>query len=491
MKVFAGGISTETNTFSPMPTGLADFDIARAADLDESGQMGGFGGPFNIFRRRCQERGWDYHFSLYASAQPAGTTVRGVYESLRDEMLEALHDALPVDIVLLPLHGAMVAEGYDDCETDIATRAREIVGPSAKIGIELDLHCDLTQELIDAVDAIVIFKEYPHTDINERAEELFAIIADAAEGKTRPTMALYDCRMIGLFLTPFEPMRGFVDDMSAREAEPGVLSLSLAHCFPWADVPSCGAQMLAISDDDPALAANLAQEFGRRFFAMRHALDPPSLSLDAALDKALAADAGPVVVADQADNAGGGAPSDSTFVLRALLERGVTNAALGMIWDPVAVTVVMSAGAGATLDLRLGGKMGPMSGDPLDLRVIVSGIIADMKQQWTQSDGAVSVDCGDAVRLHCQGIDIIVNSIRRQVFSPTVFSNFGIDPASKRLLVVKSTQHFYAGFATPEVGASEIIYMAGPGAVAPRFREIPYQRADLRKYPWLDDPFAN
>ena len=491
MRVFAGGISTETNTFSPMPTGLADFDIVRAADLDESGQMGGFGGPFNIFRRRSQERGWDYHFSLYASAQPAGTTVRSAYESLRDEMLDALHAALPVDIVLLPLHGAMVAEGYDDCETDIATRVREIVGPSAKIGIELDLHCDLTQELIDAADAIVIFKEYPHTDINERAEELFAIIAAAAEGDTRPTMALYDCRMIGLFLTPFEPMRGFVDDMSAREAEPGVLSLSLAHCFPWADVPSCGAQMLAITDDDPTLAANLAQEFGRRFFAMRQALDPPSLPLDAALDKALAADAGPVVLADQADNAGGGAPSDSTFVLRALLERGVTGAALGMIWDPVAVTVAMSAGEGATLDLRLGGKMGPMSGDPLDLRVTVSGIVADMKQQWMQSDGAVAVDCGDAVRLHCQGIDIIVNSIRGQVFSPTVFSNFGIDPASKRLLVVKSTQHFYAGFATPEVGASEIIYMAGPGAVAPRFREIPYQRADLRKYPWLDDPFAN
>ena len=488
MRVFAGGISTETNTFSPMPTGLADFDIARAADLDESGQMGGFGGPFNIFRQRCQERGWDYRFSLYASAQPAGTTVRGVYESLRDELLEALQAALPVDIVLLPLHGAMVAAGYDDCETDIAARAREIAGPGAKIGIELDLHCDLTQELIDAVDAVVIFKEYPHTDINERAEELFAIIAAAAEGATSPTMALYDCRMIGLFLTPFEPMRGFVDDMIAREADPGVLSLSLAHCFPWADVPSCGAQMLAITDDDPALAAELAQEFGQRFVAMRHALDPPSLSLDEALDKALAADTGPVVVADQADNAGGGAPSDSTFVLRALLERGVTDAALGMIWDPVAVTVAMSAGEGATIDLRLGGKMGPMSGDPLDLRATVAGIAADMKQQWTQSDGPVAVDCGDAVCLHCQGIDIIVNSIRRQVFSPTVFSNFGIDPTSKRLLVVKSTQHFYAGFAPI---AGEIIYMAGPGAVAPRFREIPYQRADLRKYPWLDDPFAN
>ena len=272
MRVFAGGISTETNTFSPMPTGLADFDIVRAADLDASGQMGGFGGPFNSFRRRCQERGWDYVFSLHASAQPAGTTVRAVYESLRDELLEALQAALPVDIVLLPLHGAMVAEGYDDCETDIATRVRAIAGPQAKIGIELDLHCDLTQELIDAVDAVVIFKEYPHTDINERAEELFAIIAEAAEGKTNPTMALYDCRMIGLFLTPFEPMRGFVDDMIAREAQPGVLSLSLAHCFPWADVPSCGAQMLAITDDDPALAAELAA--GIRPAFLRHAPGP-------------------------------------------------------------------------------------------------------------------------------------------------------------------------------------------------------------------------
>ncbi|MCY4061948.1 MAG: M81 family metallopeptidase [Chloroflexi bacterium] len=487
MRVFAGGIATETNTFSPMPTGMADFQVVRTADLNENGDLGGFGGPFNLFRRRCQERGWDYTFSLYAFAQPAGTTVRAVYESLRDELLAALETAMPVDIVLLPLHGAMVAEGYDDCETDIVTRVREIVGPQAKIGVELDLHCDLTQETIDAADAVVIFKEYPHVDINERAEELFTIIADAAEGKTKPTMALYDCRMIGLYLTPYEPMRSFVDAMIAREKAPGVLSLSLAHSFPWADVPTCGAYMLAVTDDDPALAADLAREFGGQFFAIRHETDPPSLPLDEALDVALAPESGLAVVADQSDNAGGGAPSDSTFVLRALLERGVTDAAIGMIWDPVAVGVAMSAGEGATLDLRLGGKMGPMSGDPLDLRVTVSGIIPDMKQQWTQSEGPVAVDCGNAVALHCQGVDIIVNSRRGQVFSPSVFSNFGIDPRSKCLLVVKSTQHFYAGFAPI---ADEIIYMAGPGAIPPIFTQIPYQRADLRKYPFIDDPFA-
>ena len=341
--------------------------------------------------------------------------------------------------------------------------------------------------MIDLADAIVIYKEYPHIDIGERAEDLFRIIADAAEGKVSPTMALYDCRMIGMYLTPFEPTRSFVDEMTAREQEDGVLSLSLAHCFPWGDVPTCGTQMLVITDNDSVKAAALAEEMGQKFFGMRHELEMPSLPMNEALDKALSIKAYPVVVADQSDNAGGGAPSDSTFVLQELLERGVENAGLAMIWDPIAVQVAMSAGEGATLDLRLGGKMGPMSGDPLDLRVTVTRIIEDMTQEWPQKEGTLRVPCGDAVALHCQGIDIIVNSERGQVLSTQVFSNFGIDPLWKRLLVVKSTQHFYAAFGPI---ASQVIYMAAPGAIAPLFREIPYERVDMNKYPWVDNPFA-
>lgn len=487
MRVFVAGISTETNTFSPMPTGLADFTVLRPADLTDTGQPASEAVLIHLFRRRTHERGWDFVFGLYAGAEPAGLTVRPAYEALRDEMLDALRAALPVDIVLMPLHGAMVADGYDDCETDMIRRVRAIVGPDAKIGVELDLHCDVTPEMIELADAIVIFKEYPHTDIADRAEELFTIIADAAEGKTRPTMALYNCHMIGMYLTPFEPMRGFVDSMMAREGQDGVLSLSLAHCFPWADVPTCGATMLAITDNDPALAARVAEEFGQRFFALRHALALPTLPMDAALDKALSLEGQPIVIADQADNPGGGAPSDSTFVLRALLERGVQNAAVAMLWDPIVVRLATAAGEGATLDVRLGGKMGPMSGDPLDLRVTVTKVMPDLAQEWPQQDGVIRMTCGDAVALRCNGVDIVVNTIRGQVFSPDVFSRMGIDPLSRRLLVVKSTQHFYAGFAPI---AAHIIYMAAPGAIAPLFRDIPYQRVDRHKFPWVDDPFA-
>ncbi len=483
MKIFAGGISTETNTFSPMPTGMRDYKIVRPGDEVEPGTMT----AFDQFESCARERSWEYVFGLYAGAQPAGVTTRSTYESLRDELLSRLQEAMPVDIVLLGLHGAMVADGYDDCETDIIERVRQVVGPGAKIGVELDLHCDVTQSMIETADAIVLYKEYPHTDVANRAADLFDIVADAAEGKTNPEMALFDCRMLGLYLTPNEPLRSLVDDLLAMEGNDGILSISLVHCFPWGDVPTCGAQALAITDGDPDLAVRIAEKVGRRFFDMRHELDQVPWSIDEALDQALSAAGGPVVIADRADNAGGGAPSDSTFMLKAMLERGIDNAGLAMIWDPVAVQVAISGGVGANLDIRLGGKMGPMSGDPLDLKVKVAGIAEDMVQEWPQQGDPMRIPCGDSVCLHCNGIDIIVSSRRVQPFSPDVFTNFGIDVASKGILVVKSSQHFYAGYAPV---ASEIIYMAAPGAVAPRYTEIPFKRVNLHKYPWVDDPFA-
>ena len=484
MRLFAGGIATETNTFSPIPTGLADFDVVRDSDLVGGEVVEGFGKLFNPVRSLVEAQGGEFIFGLFAFAQPAGVTTRPAYESLRAELLAKLQAALPVEAVFLFLHGAMVAEGYDDCETDILARVRQIVGPEVKVGVELDLHCSVTPAMLEAADAIILYKEYPHIDMADRAVELFELLAAAVEGKISPTMALFDCRMIGLYLTPHEPMRSFVREMQALEGREGILSVSLAHSFPWGDVEPCTAQVLTITDGDPGKAQEVAETLGRKFFAMRRQLDLKSLPLEAALDKALAIKKGPVVIADQSDNAGGGAPSDATFALKALLERGVENVAIGMFWDPIAVQLAMAAGVGARLELRLGGKIGPVSGNPLDLSVTVTGIVKDLIQEWPQqSGGAIRIDCGDTVALHCQGIDIIANSKRSQVFGTEVFSQFGIEPAQRRLLVVKSTQHFYAAYAPI---ASEVIYMAAPGAVAPLFKEIPYRRVRLDKYPWVD-----
>lgn len=486
MRLFVGSVATETNTFSPMPTGLADFDVIRGSELTP--ELAGEMGELDVLRQCALAGGHEFIFGLSAFAQPAGLTVRSAYENLRDECLEMLKTSLPVDIVFLPLHGAMVADGYDDCEGDLIARVREIVGPDVVIAVELDLHCHLTQFMLDNADLIVIYKEYPHVDPGLRMRELFNLAVATKEGKIKPKMALFDCKMIGFYYTPYEPMRTFVDEMMAAEGKDGILSLSLAHCFPWGDVPDCGARMLAVVDGDADKAKRVAEEWGRKFYKQRHTITATSVPMAQALDKALANPNGPVVIADQADNAGGGAPSDSTFVLREMLRRGITNAGIAMFWDPIAVSLAKSAGVGAKLTVRLGGKLGPMSGDPLDLTATVTGIIDKMTQRWPQQNSdPVIAQCGDSVALNCQGIDIIVNSKRGQVFGPDVFTNFGIDVSKKKLLVVKSTQHFYAGYAPI---ASEIIYMAAPGAIAPIMKEIPFTRVDLNKYPWVDDPIG-
>jgi len=288
--------------------------------------------------------------------------------------------------------------------------------------------------------------------------------------------------------------------MTAAEGQGGVLSLSLGHGFPWGDVPDSGARMLAITDGDPALAAGTAASWGRRIHALRREVGVRPLGLDAALDRALAVAAegrGPAVVADQADNAGGGAPSDSTFVLRRLIERRIEGAAVALMWDPIARHLARSAGEGARMPLRLGGKMGPTSGDPLDLDVTVVGFVDGLVMQWPQSDGSIASPGGDAVRLRVHGlvggpevpggVDVIVTTRRGQVLGVEAFTAFGITPATHRILVVKSIQHFYAAFAPI---AAEVVYMAAPGAVAPIMEQIPLVRADLRMYPWVEDPFG-
>lgn len=485
MKIFTAILGTETNTFSPFLTGMENFERTMLVRHGEHGDEPRTFGLVQVkWREMAAARGWDVVESLAAFAMPAGITLRTVYESLRDEILQDLEAAMPVDMVLLGMHGAMVADGYDDCEGDLIASVRGIVGPDISIGGELDLHCHLTQQMADGASVLIAYKEYPHTDILARAIELFEITAAAAEGKVKPHISLHDCGMIGVFHTSNPLMRDYIAQLESLEAEDDVLSVSLGHGFPWGDVADMGTRVLVVTDDRPDLGADLAQELCERIYAVREQVQPDYRATDQALEEALAFSGQPVVLADVSDNAGGGAPNDSTFLLSAILDRGIRSAAIGCIWDPIAVEVALEAGEGAELDMRIGGKMGAMSGDPVDLCVRVGRIARDATQPF--SDGTVQL--GDSVALHAigphEGVDIVVISNRTQTFSPKVFANVGIDPASKKILVVKSMQHFYAGF---EPVAAKVIYVAAPGALVPDFTLLPYRKVNRRIWPLAEE----
>jgi len=466
VKLFMAGLSTETNTFSPMPTGMLSFEdgLIRHGDATQD-PVQYWTGPLHIWREVGEKLGWDVVESLSAHAQPSGPTVRPVYEAFRDEILADLRTAGPVDVILLTLHGAMIADGYDDCEGDLIARCRAIA-PDAVIGALLDPHCHLTELMLTSATLLVAYKEYPHVDVPERASELFQLAHDAAVGKTRPVMRDYDCRMILAMPTPDQPMRGFVDAMQAREGSNGVLSLSVAHGFPWGDHPRTGMRAFAICDGDGDQAQAEATRLGRELWAIRHELHRDIPDIARALDMAEAEENGPVVLADMSDNAGGGAPSDATFLLREMLARGMSSVATGLFWDPGAVRICREAGEGATLDLRV------------HVRKLASGV--------TQKFGELPTPMGECVWLESRGIDIVVNDTRTQTFHPEAFEKLGIDLSQRQYICVKSSNHYQAGFSPI---AARVIPVATPGAITPDFANIPYTRRARNYWPSVENPF--
>jgi len=486
MRVFTGSLYTETNTFSPLPCGLAAFrDRGYYPAGTHPDELLFYAGPLWAARQRAKELGWVLHEGMVASAQPAGTVTRQAYEALRDELLADLKAAMPVDMVVLALHGAMVADGYDDCEGDVLTRVRQIVGRQAVVGAELDPHCHLSECMVEKADLLICFKEYPHTDVAERSFELVDLCAATVAGRVQPVASVVDCDMIVTVHTTRAPARGFVDRMSALEQQPGVLSVSLAHGFAWGDTPDMGTKVLVYTDalvgparqQGQAMARQLADEL----IGLREQLVVQGPGIDEALDQALALGRGPVVLADSADNPGGGAAGDSTFLLQRLLARGIAAAALGPLWDPIAVRFAFEAGIGAQLPLRVGGKTGPMSGVPIDAVWTVKALVHNMTMS---SLSGAAIELGDCACVATQGVQVVLTTLRNQALGTDLFTQLGVQLQEQRIVVVKSSQHFYTAFAPV---AAQVIYVSTPGSVPFDLQQLPYRKAKRPKWP-LDEP---
>ena len=482
MRIFTAALAHETNSFSPIPTTRKSFEdglLLRPGDRRHNRSLPFMG--LDAFDRKAHEGGHELVRSTIAFAQPSAPTVRADYEGMRDEILADLEAGGAFDMVLLGLHGAMMAEGYPDCEGDIIKCVRDCVGPKVPIGVLLDLHCNVTDLMLDNATLIVACREYPHTDFSERGAELFGHLEDVVLGRTNPLTVQVRVPMLGMFHTPREPMRTLVDDARAFERDNNVVQVTLAHGFSWADFEGCSASVLVTSDGDEQKAQRVAQELAARFFKLRGKGTEPMLTVDEALYAVEAVSEGTVVLSDGSDNAGGGAASDSTFLLKACLERGMQGVAIGLLWDPGAVETAFLAGEGATLEMRIGGKAGKESGDPVDLTAKVKKLTTDKRHQLFTENQMTRL--GRTALIEADGIEIVLNDLRQQPMHPSAFTEAGCDPWSKRLVIVKSAQHFYAGFAEQ---AAQILYCDAGGSLTMDATTRPYKH--IRRPMWpLDD----
>ncbi|MBO0344060.1 M81 family metallopeptidase [Roseibium sp. CAU 1637] len=483
MQLFTAVLATETNTFSPICIDRRAFEVSLyAAPGEHPATPTLCSAPLTVGRRVCAEKGWTLIEGTATWADPAGLINKATYEGLRDEILDQLRAAMPVDGVVLGLHGAMVADGYLDPEGDFLGRVREIVGPDILVCAELDPHSHLTAKRVEATDFFVVFKEFPHTDFVDRAEDLWRIAVDTLEGKIKPVMSVFDCKMIDVFPTSREPMRSFVDGLHKLEEEDDdILSLSVIHGFMAGDVPEMGTKMIAVTNGVPEKGAQLARMLGLQLFANRGCHMMEQLTVDAAVSQAMVSAAGPVVIADMWDNPGGGTAGDATLILAELLKRGADGVAVGTIWDPIAVQICFAAGEGAEIPLRFGAKSAPGTGDPIDGRVTIVKLQRNAEMRFGESYAPF----GDAAHIRLNGIDVILNSVRAQSFDPSLFSVMGIDPVQQKILVIKSTNHFHASFSKI---AAEILYCSAGTPYPNSPAQTPYRHVRRDIWPMMETP---
>lgn len=478
VRVFVGGIFHETNVFSPIPTRLADYMIAGEPGVPAESLFG-----YTDILTAAAAAGWSVAEGFFATAQPSGPTDAASWRNLSARLLASLAEAGPVDAVLLFCHGAQVAEGEDDCEGALLAAVRALVGEAVPIGMEIDLHANVTAAMLERSTHLLACWEYPHIDFPQRAARLVTLMGETLRGSARHHVASRSLPLFANLPTRAGPGAELVKAMARLEATNGLAAVSVAHGFALSDTLKAGSMIWASGCRDEAEAA--VEELAARYVAAALARDAeaPLTGVGASIERVLQmlGPDGPVVLVDRSDNPGGGAAGDSTFLLHALLAAGVPNMGAGLFWDPLAVEAVFAAGAGATIELALGGRHGSLSGPPLTGAFDVLSL-QETATQRIFGNGAPQ-PLGRSAALRTGELTVIVNSIRQQIMSREPFEVHGIDPAAFSLILVKSANHFEEAFRPI---ARHIQYCDAPGASSEDLATFDFAR--LPRPFWPLDP---
>lgn len=419
-----------------------------------------------------------------------GLSVRNYHGSafaeMLGELLDGIEGAMPVDAVCLSLHGAGVAEGVDDLEAAALVEVRKLVGPKVPVAVVLDLHGNITQEMVDQADGLFGDNFYPHIDCYERGAEAMQFLYRMLNGEIKPVMHFERLpMMIPTFATDLDPAGQLNRLCWEWEKKPGILDCTIFHGFPYTDVPAVGMSVLALADGDASLARQAAKTVAKAVWGAREEYRPQVLSPSEAIAKAMSVDGGPVVLNDTSDNPGGGSPGDSTHLLRTMMEANLQNACYAFIYDPEVAQQAHRAGVGATIRVRLGGKTDELHGAPIESEVYIKVLTDGRFRVTSPMFQGLQVDLGQMARLQLGGIDVLVASERQQVLDDEVFLLHGIDVRRYKIVALKSSAHFRAGF---DQIAKAIIPADAPGATTLQVHGFPFRR--IRRPIWPLDVAA-
>lgn len=460
-RVLIAGFKHETNTFSVLPTDIRAYQercLYHGAEVpevfrDTNSEIAGF---MDV----CERHGWEPVFSIVADASPSGVVTKAAYEEITGRILQDALAEGPVDAVLLQLHGAMVAEHTDDGEGLLLRMLRMQLGANVPIGATLDLHGNVTDDMARYSDVLVSYRTYPHIDQRDIANECGQLIARTIAGEIAPVVTVRRGPVLlgidhGRTTAP-GPMLEALAKAAVLTERPEVLSVSVMAGFAPADIPDVGPSVIVVGDgDDRAHRAEADRivEFIWETRAVR-TVSPATCADALRIARAEGKPGAPVVIADAADNPGGGGYGDSTGLLHALHESGLEKVAFGALIDPESAAACHAAGVGAHVPLQLGGKVDGVSGPPLACTAEVLALSDGRFRLEGPMQRGVPVDMGPSAAVRVGGLDIVIGSRRYQNYDRMFFMSFGLTPGDYAVVALKSAQHFRAAYAP---GASAIV----------------------------------
>jgi microcystin degradation protein MlrC len=471
MRVAVGGIWHETNTFSRSETSLEQFEVLDGAALREAFENTRT--PIGGFLDGARSARMEILPTLFASATPSGTVRGDTYDGLAGRLVERLAELRP-DGILLDLHGAMVVEGIEEVEADLLGRIRAKLG-NVPIGAVFDFHANISESFVRSVDVFAGYDTYPHVDPVERGVEVAGLLARRLRGEIRPARALVRPPLLTAPQaqhTDGGPMGDLMKMAADARRKDGVLNVTVAGGFPYADVPHAGLSVVAMTDGRPDLAESIACDIARAAWESRSRFTVNNVRAREAVAQALRCSEGPVILVDVADNVGGGSPGDGTVLLRELLQAKARGAVVTMA-DPDTVHRAHEAGEGRTIDVRVGGKTDALHGAPAPMKATVQRLgSGDFTYRGSYMTSR-RVTAGKAAVLESDGVLVLVREKRVMPFDREEIQVMGIDPAQCRIIVVKSALAWRAAYGDL---AREVIDVDTPGICTARLETLPYRK---------------
>jgi len=482
MRIAIGGFQHETNTFAPSKATFDDFVRGRSwpplAQGDEIFERSaGINVPIAGFIERLRKTTHQLIPTAWAGTSPSAHVTRDAFERIADMIVTRLRAALPLDAVYLDLHGAMVAEHFDDGEGELLARVRRVVGSDIPVVASLDLHANVTRRMVEHCDALIAYRTYPHVDMAETGERAAHFLLARLQGLGRPHVALRPLP----FLIPLQTQSTMLEPAQSIYAQLAKLdggtvdTLSFTPGFPAADFPECGPAVIAYGRSADA-AAHVADRLRQIIEALESEFDTPVYTPEEGVRRAIAIARNatrPVVIADTQDNPGAGGNSDTTGMLRALVGANAQRAAIGLMVDPEAALAAHAAGEGATIEIGLGGKSRIPGDAPFHARFSVEKLAQGRFTCAGPFYRGVRMNLGPCARLAIGGVRIVVASDKPQMADQEMFRFIGIQPTREAILVNKSSVHFRADFAPI---AEEILVCKAPGPML----------ADTSDFPWTN-----